>query len=520
MSKEYKHLKQNYHAASWEEPLIMEQGRSGERGILMPASESEVKQVAGDVMGDLPAGVRRNSPLQLPELSQPQVLRHYMRLSQMCLGVDLNIDISEGTCTMKYSPKVDEVLARSPQLTEMHPYQDDDTAQGILEIMYQFGEMMKEISGMDYFTFQPSAGGQGIYTNACLIRAYHAARGELEQRNEIITTIFSHPTDAATPATAGFKVITLMPDENGYPDLDALKSVVSERTAGLMITNPEDTGIYNPRIKEYVDLIHSVGGLCSYDQANANGILGICRAREAGFDMCHFNLHKTFSSPHGCMGPACGAVGVREHLMEFLPVPVVRLENERYYLDYDLPNSIGKVRSFMGNAQVVLRAYAWVMSLGAEGLRQVAHTAVLNNNYLAKQLSGIPGIDIYYAKGKRRLDQIRYSWNSLTGETGVGTSDIKRRIVDFGVQGYHESHHPYIVPEPFTLEPTETFSKADIDEYAEILRHVAEEARENPEFVKSAPHNNQVSLIDGSVLSDPQKWAMTYRAYRKKKANW
>jgi glycine dehydrogenase subunit 2 len=351
-----------------------------------------------------------------------------------------------------------------------------------------------------------------------MIRAYHAARGdrsEAGQRDEMITTIFSHPSNAACARTAGFKVITLYPDSDGYPDLDALKAAVSERTAGLMITNPEDTGIFNPRIEEFVRVVHDAGGLCAYDQANANGILGVTRAREAGFDLCHFNLHKTFSSPHGCGGPGGGASGVTEALARFLPVPLVAFDGQRYYLDYDRPDSIGKIRPFYGYAQVVLRAYAWVMSLGAQGLREVAEVAVLNNNYLLNKMLDIPGASAPYAKGKRRIEQVRYSWEQLAQETGVHSEELGIRAADFGVH-YWTSHHPFVVPEPCTLEPTESFSQDELDEYLAILRHVADEARTDPQRVKTAPHHSTVHAIDHSPLDDPAQWAMTWRAYRKK----
>ena len=284
-----------FHQARWDEPIIFELSRPGQRGILVPEVEPEIRDAVGDVLATLPEGMRRKQPPDLPELSQPQVVRHYFRLSQETLGTDLNIDVGQGTCTMKYSPKVNEQLVRLPQVADLHPLQDEETVQGILEIMARFEQMLTEISGMDRFSLQPGAGSAAIYANASIIRAYHRSRGELAQRDEIITTIFSHPSDAACAKTAGFKVITLYPDEDGYPDLAALKAAVSERTAGLMITNPEDTGIFNPRIAEFVQVVHDAGGLCAYDQANANGILGITRAGDAGFDLCHFNLHKTFS---------------------------------------------------------------------------------------------------------------------------------------------------------------------------------------------------------------------------------
>ena len=448
-------------------------------------------------------------------MSQPAVLRHYDHLSQENLGVDFNIDIGQGTCTMKYSPKVNDQLARMPEMTELHPLQDESTVQGILEIMYRFEQILKEISGLDRFTLQPGAGSAAIYTNVSIIRAYHESRGESHQRDEIITTIFSHPSDAACAKVAGYKVITLYPDADGYPDLEALKAAVSQRTAALLITNPEDTGIFNPKIAAFTRIVHEAGGLCSYDQANANGILGITRAREAGFDLCHFNLHKTFSTPHGCGGPAVGATGVTQELAGFLPVPLVNFDGQRYFLNYDLPKSIGKIRPFYGVAPVVLKAYAWVMALGAAGLREVAEVAVLNNNYLMKKVTAIRGASAPYAPGKRRVEQVRYSWQKLYEETGVHSEELGIRAADFGVH-YWTSHHPFVVPEPCTLEPTESYSKEELDEYADILEHVAEEAYTDPDLVKSAPHNSTVHTIDPHPFDDPQQWAITWRAYLRK----
>ena len=269
------------------------------------------------------------------------MLRHYLRLSQETFGNDVDIHLGLGTCTMKYSPKVNEELVRSANVADLHPLQDDETVQGMLEILYRFERMLCEISGMSRFTFQPAGGSQAVYANARMMRAYHEARGE-GHRDEIVTTIFSHPCDGAGPATAGYKVITVYAGDMGYPEPEAIKAALSERTAGLMITNPEDTGLFNPHIDEIVDLVHDAGGLCHYDQANANGILGVTRARDAGFDLCQFNLHKTFSSPHASMGLPCGAAGVTDELAPYLPTPTVEFDGSRYSLDYDRPQSVGQ----------------------------------------------------------------------------------------------------------------------------------------------------------------------------------
>ena len=505
-----------FHSPVWSEPVIMEMGCKGERGVLVPEAEEEIKAAVGDAASFIPEKMRRKGPPKLPEIAQPQVLRHYLHLSQMTLGMETNID-AEGTATMKYSPKVNEMLVRSPQMSAIHPYQDEDTIQGILEIIFTLDLFMREISGLDNFTFQPPGGSMATFTNACILRAYHADRGEGKLRDEVITTIFSHPCNAATASTAGFKVITLMPDKAGYPDFNALKAACSERTAGLMITNPEDTGIYNPRIKEFVETVHEVGGLCFYDQANANGILGITRAKEAGFDACHFNLHKTFSSPHGSFGPGCAAYGVRKDLTRFLPRPIVTYDGKKYHLDYDMPESIGKVREFFGNVPAVLRAYSWIMSMGAEGLLETARTSVINNNYLAKMLMAIPGVVRHYAEGKFRLEQTRYSWEKLTEDTGVETLDIQRRMVDYGLQSFFMSHHPWIVPEPFTPEFCESYSVDDMEYWAAALKQISDEAYTNPEIIKTSPHNAPIHVANYEGLDDPNKWAMTWRAYLKKK---
>jgi len=515
MGKDKKTSVRNFHQAKWDEPVIFELHNEGERGIVIPEVEKEIEETVGDGISKLPENMARKKAPALPEISQMRVLKHFIRLSQHCLGADLNVDLGQGTCTMKYSPKINEVLARSPKVAEVHPLQDENTAQGALEIMYKLDTFLQEISGMSKFTMQPGGGSSAIFAMASIIHAYHESRREADKRDEIITSIFSHPSDAAAAAVKGYKVITLYQNEDGLPDVEALKKAVSERTAGLLITNPEDTGIFNPKIAEFVKVVHEAGGLCGYDQANANGILGITRAREAGFDLCFFNLHKTFSSPHGCGGPATGALGVTEELITYLPVPIVEFGSNRYYLNYNLLNTIGKVRAFYGVFPAVLRAYSWIMSLGAEGLKEAANVAVLNNNYILEKIKKIKGASAPYAGGRHRIEQVRYSWETLTKETGVTTEDVTYRMADFGFHLW-SSHHPFIVPEPFTIEPTESYSKDEIDEYLAGLEKIVGEAYEDPDKVKNAPYNSVVHKIDHSTLDDPEKWAITWRAYIKK----
>lgn len=513
-------VRKNFHQAKWDEPIIFELSKKGERGILVNKAEKEIEASIGDGVSMIPSNMVRKVEPKLPEISQPRVLRHYMRLSQETLGADVNIEIGQGTCTVKYSPKINDQLSRLPNMTELHPLQDESTVQGILEIMHETDKYMREISGMDRFTFQPGGGSQAILAMASLVRAYYKSKGEDEQRNEIITTIYSHPSDAAAPATLGYKVIYIHPDENGYPDYEAFKAAVSDRTAAFFVANPEDTGVYNKNVLKFTKLVHEHGGLCGYDQANANGLLGVTRAKDAGFDMCFFNLHKTFSTPHGCGGPAVGATGCTKELEKFMPAPLIDYcsESDKYYLNYETTNnpySVGKIRLFNGVAPVVLKSYAWIRAMGPEGLYEVAKIAVLNNNYLFKKLMDVDCIDAPYIKGKQRIEQARYTIEKLFNETGISTGDIQRRMMDFGMH-YWQSHHPYYIPEPITLEPTETPSKEDIDEYIETLKYVIDEAYNNPEILRTAPHQSVCHQVDESGMDDASKWAITWRAYQKK----
>lgn len=507
----------NFHQAQWDENIIYELSRKGERGVLVPDVEKEITGSVGDGFSKIPPTMLRKEKPYLPEMGQMRVLKHYLRLSQENLGADLNIDIGQGTCTMKYSPKINEVLAGNTKITELHPLQDESTLQGLLEIMYNTDLSLREISGMDRFSLQAGGGAHALLGIISIIRAWVDSTGQTDTKDEIITTIFSHPANAAVAKLKGFKVITIYPDKDGRPDYEAFKEAVSERTAALMITNPEDVGIYNPRITEFTNLVHSVGGICSYDQANLNGIMGITRAKEAGFDLCFFNLHKTFSSPHGCGGPGGGVFGVTKDLAKFLPVPLVSFNSEdnKYFLDYSSSETIGKIKNFYGAIPVILKAYAWIRALGPEGLREVARVAVLNNNYIFRKIMKIKGADAPYAIGEHRMEQVRYSWEKLTQDTGVTTSDIQNRMFDYGVH-YWTSHEPFIVPEPFTIEPTESYSKDELDEFAAITEQISKEAYENPDLVKHAPHNSVIHHIDHDYLDDPSKWAMSWRSYQKK----
>lgn len=504
----------NYHAARWSEPLIFSYDVPGSRGIHVPQLPEALRE---RLAGSRESQVASQREIGLPAVSQAQVQRHFLRLSQETLGADLNVDIGQGTCTMKYSPKVNEQFVRAPEAAELHPLQDESTTQGVLQIIHDLEQYLCEISGMDAVSLQAPAGSAAIFGNVSLVKAYHASRKDTA-RTEIVTTVFSHPSNAATAKTLGYSVITLYPGDDGLVSLEALRAVLSERTAAVLITNPEDTGIFNPDISEIVEAVHEVGALGVYDQANANGVLGITSARQAGFDICHFNLHKTFSTPHACGGPAAGAMCVTEELAPFLPGPRVRERGGIYSLEEAGGLSVAPIRPFYGVVPNLIRAYAWIRAMGGQGLRQVAEDAVLNNNYILARLRDEPGVEASYdVPGRLPIEQVRYSWQKLADETGVTSAEIGGRMADFGFH-YWTSHHPYLVPEPATIEPTESYSMAELDEYVNALKHVAQEARENPELVRTAPHRSSIHQVREQAMSDPDTWATSWRAYQRKYA--
>ena len=371
---------------------------------------------------------------------------------------------------------------------------------------------------MGQFVFQAGGGADAAYLHSCVTRAYHAANGELGRRDEVVTTIQAHPCNAATAAAAGFKVVTLPLEEHGYPSLAALEAVLSERTAALLVNNPDDMGIYNPEITRWVEAAHRVGALCFYDHANFNGVMGKIRAAELGFDACMFMLHKSFGAPKGGGGPAVGAYGCSARLAPFLPGPVVFEEDGSYRLD-ERSGGIGRVREFLGNVPQVVKAYAWLRAMGAEGIDEASDLSVLANNYMEARLLAIRGVTRSHPDiGCRRLEMTRYSLAQLTRDTGVTAVDVQHRITDFGVDAFWLSHEPWLVPEPFTPEAGEMWSKEDIDYWIDALAHVCAEAYEHPELVKSAPHRQVTHRIDASRLDQPDAWATTWRVYRRKHA--
>ncbi|MEO1678662.1 MAG: aminomethyl-transferring glycine dehydrogenase subunit GcvPB [Pseudomonadota bacterium] len=504
-----------FHAAKWDEPVVMEMGRPGGRGQHFPAPEDEVTAAVGADL--IPAAISRKDRPELPEITEFEAQRHYLHLSQMTLGM-MGISLF-GTCTMKYNSKTAEFATLRPELSAVHPYQHPETLQGVLEILHDFDGILRSLSGMDQFIFQAGGGADAAYTMVCLARAYWQDRGMLGQRTEMVTSMQSHPCNPATAAAAGFKVVNLPLEENGYPSLEALKAAVSEKTALIMLNNPDDMGIYNPEIKEWVKAAKEVGALCFYDHANFNGVMGKLSARELGFDACMFMLHKTFGAPKAGGGPAVGAFGCSDELAPYLPAPVVVKSGDDYVLDMDRPKSAGKIREYWGNVPQVVKAYAWARAMGAEGIQLASDISVVANNYMDKRLSEIPGLAISNPDVKaRRMEMTRWSLGPIAEETGIGTVEFANRMADYGIDPWWMSHEPWIVAEPFTPEAGELWSKEDIDTWIDVVAKICEEARTDPDMVKSAPHNQAIAQVKGDAFEDPSLWAMTWRAWKRKHA--
>jgi glycine dehydrogenase subunit 2 len=498
----------------WNERLIFNLGRKGRRGHVPPKLEEKIRRTVGDVNMLVPENMQRKSQLRLPELSEVEVVRHFTRLSQMNYGVDSGL-YPLGSCTMKYNPRINELLANLPAINMVHPCQNEDTVQGILEILYRLERWLAEITGTYEVCLQPAAGAHGEFLGTSLMRAYHRLNGEIEKRREIIVPDSAHGTNPASAAMAGFNVVVVPSDEDGCVNIEALKAAVSEHTAGLMLTNPNTLGIFERNIEEIAKIVHEAGGLLYYDGANLNAILGKARPGDMGFDIVHMNIHKTFSTPHGGGGPGAGPVGVSEELAKFLPVPRIVLDGERYHLDYNRPYSIGKIRGFYGNAAVLLKAYAYILSLGFEGLKEVAEVSVLNANYLATKLKEIKGLTLPYDSEKPRKHECVFSAKHLKSETGVSALNIAKRLLDYGLHA-PTIYFPLIIDEALMIEPTETFEKEELDRFVEAVRKICEEAYTNPEVVLKAPHNTAVLRLDEVKASHPRTMTLSWHMYLKK----
>ena len=482
--------------ARWDEPLIIQL--------------SHTNQISDQVTNETnpaPQKIRRQTPPSLPDLAEIDVIRHYTRLSQENYGVDLGI-YPLGSCTMKYNPKVCDQIASSHKMQEMHPYQNPKTAQGILQIMYEASNLLAEIVGVDKITFQPAAGAHGEYTGVLLMQAYHADRNE-GSRDEIIIPDSAHGTNPASAAMAGYKVVEI-PSLNGCVDKEALKSAVGPKTAGLMITNPNTLGIFEREILEIADIVHHAGGLLYYDGANLNAILGKAKPGSMGFDIVHLNLHKTFGTPHGGGGPGSGPVGVTKSLVDYLPVPTVEYDGREYFLNYNLPKSIGKVRAYYGSVAVVLRAYVYILLHGKEGLQTISEISVLNSNYLAAKLSKIRGFELPYGNSIPRKHEFVLSASKLFKETGISAMQVGKRLLDMGIHP-PTIYFPTIVEEAMLIEPTETVSKRELDAVVSAFQKISDECYAKSETILTSPHSTTVRRIDEAKASRPKTMQLTWR---------
>lgn len=466
--------------------LIFELSKEGRKGYTLP--DLDVPEVK--LNDAIPEDLLRKDDLNLPEVSEVDVVRHYTNISEKNYGVDTGF-YPLGSCTMKYNPKINEEIASLPGFTEIHPLQSEETVQGALELMYNLSKDLCEITGMEDMTLQPAAGAHGELTGMMIIKAYHQKRGDTKRKN-IIVPDSAHGTNPASAATTGFNVVEVKSNKNGLVDIDALKEVLNDEVAGLMLTNPNTLGLFESDIEIIADLVHEAGGLLYYDGANANAIMGISRPGDMGFDIVHLNLHKTFSTPHGGGGPGSGAVGVKPFLTEFLPVPAIEKKDDKFVFNYDKPNSIGKIKNFFGNFNVMVKAYSYILTMGADGLKEASEMAVLNANYIKEKLKK------YYYLPVDNVCKHEFVLSSLIdGEAinEVSTLDIAKRLIDYG---YHPptTYFPLIVDEALMIEPTETESIETLDGFIDAMIKILEEAKENPEVLKAAPHDTPVRRID------------------------
>jgi glycine dehydrogenase subunit 2 len=461
--------------------LIYEKSQAGRRGGELPKPEVP--------KADVPAALRRSRPPRLPELAEPEIVRHFTELSTRNFGIDTGF-YPLGSCTMKYNPRVNERLVLLPGFRDLHPYQDETASQGALELMWRLQEALIEISGLHACSLQPAAGSQGELTGLMLMRAYFADRGEGDQRDTIITADTAHGTNPASVTMAGYKLAKVQTDARGNVDVAHLRELVDERTAGLMLTNPSTLGLFDEHIEEIAAIFHEVGALLYYDGANLNAVCGISRPGDMGFDIVHINLHKTFSQPHGGGGPGGGPIVVRDSLEPFLPVPAIVQNGDAYRLDYDRPRSIGKVRGYTGPFGVFVRSYAYIRSYGPK-LREMSETAVLNANYLLARLRA--GYDLPY--DRLCMHEFVLSARTLKRAHGISALDVAKRLMDYG---FHPPtiYFPLVVPEALMIEPTETEAKETLDAFADALLAIAGEAASDPGVLKEAPHGRPVKRLD------------------------
>ena len=461
--------------------LIFEKSQPGRRGLAIPRPDLPVPE--------LPADQRRSVPPRLPELAEPEVLRHFTELSTRNFGIDTGF-YPLGSCTMKYNPRINERLVGLPGFANLHPLVEDDAAQGALELEWELQQILLELTGLDAVSLQPAAGSQGELTGLMLFRAFFADRGEDDVRRKIVIPDTAHGTNPASVTMAGYELTPVKTDARGNIDLEDLRGKVDGTTAGLMLTNPSTLGLFDENIEEIARTFHTAGALMYYDGANLNAVCGISRPGDMGFDVVHFNLHKTFSQPHGGGGPGGGPIAVRASLEPFLPVPVVTRQGSAFRLDYDRPKSIGRVRAFSGSFGVFVRAYAFMRSYGP-ALREMSEVAVLNANYL---LAGLK--DAYDLPFDRLcMHEFVLSARTLKRDHGITALDVAKRLMDYG---FHPPtvYFPLVVPEALMIEPTETEAKETLDAFIDAMVTIVREAAEEPELLREAPHDRPVRRLD------------------------
>lgn len=470
------------HGLMFNEPLIFDMGSPGRRAWSLP--KRDIPEVEIEAL--LPPDEIRGPIEDFPELSELDVVRHYTRLSQWNFSIDTNF-YPLGSCTMKYNPKINETLARLPGFTRHHPLTPETFSQGSLQLMFELQEYLKEISGMDHVTLQPAAGAQGELTGMLMIHAFHATRGK--PRRTVLLPDSAHGTNPASSALCGYTAIQIPSNKDGLIDLDHLSRLMDEDTAAIMLTNPNTLGMFEKHILEISDIVHKKGGLVYCDGANMNAIMGIAKMGEMGIDVVHFNLHKTFSTPHGGGGPGAGPVGVRAELEPFLPVPVIGKKGQKFSLNFDRPQSIGKVKAFYGNFGILVRAYAYIRTLGPEGIKKAAQAAVLNSNYIKSRLK-----DTYHLPypGPSLHECIFNDKNQLPHVT---TMDIAKTLIDYG---FHPPtvYFPLIVKSALMIEPTETESKDTLDPFIQAMKEIAERVQDDPKGVHESPRYPIVSRPD------------------------
>ncbi len=471
-------------------PTIFERSRPGRGGAKVP-------HPGNAVLDRIPADQLRSEGPRLPEVSEPELVRHYVNLSQLNYAVDTGF-YPLGSCTMKYNPKIDEWAARLDGFASLHPLAPDELAQGTLQLLWELEQALAEISGMKAVTLQPAAGAHGELTGILMVRAYHRSRGDLE-RTEVLVPDSAHGTNPATASMAGFKTVSIPSAPDGGVDVEAFRAALGPRTAAVMITNPSTLGLFEARLCELLDAVHEAGALAYMDGANLNAVMGRFKPGEAGFDAVHINVHKTFSTPHGGGGPGAGPVGVGERLMPFLPGPrVLREPDGRFRLEREgeRPTSIGRMRAFAGSTGVLVRAYAYIRALGGSGLCEVSEEAVLAANYLKKKLTGI--LDVPFERAC--MHEFVASAASLKARTGIRTLDVAKRLIDYG---YHPPtiYFPLTVEEAMLIEPTESESLETLDAFADAMARIVAEAADDPELLHAAPHDSPVRRLDETTAA-------------------